>query len=90
MTAQIAGRHSDSGVTTRGARGEDIIAFGLLALAMILFFAWPKGPPPRVNRSKGHREPEGPHHPYRRAAPREPSSRTWIWKVPRRDNNDDA
>ena len=83
MTSQHPARTQES---VYRAKHEDVVAFSLLAFAMVLFLAWPKG-------SRGttyvRRRPhdERPGHPYRSAAKKPPVDRTWIFHVRRRDDD---
>lgn len=66
---------------------EEVIGVTAVGLAVVLLLAWPRKSGPvrrRVNRQDGG-APEGPAHPYRRAHPRERTSRKprpWIWRPP--------
>lgn len=66
------------------ARGEEVIAFVLLALAVVMFMAWPARRSSASPRSGRGRDPEGPEHPYRKGAPRERPAKVWVYKLPKR------
>ncbi len=64
--------------------GAELVAFAILAFALVTFLSWPIGGGAR-GRPPARPGPEGPGHPYRRAAPRTKSDRagdeerlTWV------------
>lgn len=64
----------------------EVIGVTAVGLAVVLLLAWPRrSAPVRRRRRPDVHTPEGPSHPYRRAHPRERTSRgprPWVWRPP--------